>query len=681
LIKALIKERILIIVILLSAFFGNSFLFAESSIDHAVLVSITTDSLPTPRITLHFPYDTAALEYTISRKFKQDNDWRDTLAILPGSDSIFTDSTITIGIGYEYKLKKKLKDYDAFFYAYAGIKLPETDDRGIALLLVDSTMNIPLDSELTVFESDLRGDGWRVIREIAPRTEQYNSSAVQRTKIIIKDEYIRNDSDIKAIILFGRIAVPYSGNSALDGHVPDHKGAWVADLYYGELDGIWTDYLVNNTEATRPENKNVPGDGKFDQIVIPSDVDIPVGRIDFFNLPGMSASETELLRQYLNKEHGYRQGIITANDKGLITDGFWMYDNEAFASEAWMNFSALLGPINVDSGNYHDGLTGKSYKWSYGCNSGGYNSVYATAYVPDFNKDLFNGIFTVLFGSYLGDWDSQDNIMRVAIASKPSILTCCWASRPFWYFHHMGLGETIGYSTLLSQNNQYLYESSGVLGYRMTHTALMGDPTLREHVVAPPSNLEILSTTINQNSASIDMKWETSPDTNVIGYNVFWASDYNNKFFKVNPSLVTDTEFTDRLPAPGRNLYMVRAVKLEQTPTGSYYNQSEGIFKETDLPKINFSSLTAPIMNFYPNPVFERLYIAFLQQISTRFELAIYDMSGRLIRIIGAGRIPPGRYLYTWDLKDINYAKVATGIYFVRYLTTEGITTLKVYVK
>ncbi len=675
-----LKYKLLLFFIICFFNFWIPSLFAESSIDHAVLVTVTTDSLPTPRIILHFPHDTSALEYTISRKLKTDSDWTYTLAVLPGTDSLFTDSSIIVGTGYEYKLKKKLKEFDAFFYAYAGIKLPETDNRGIALLLVDSTMNMPLDTELTTFENDLRGDGWRVIRDIAPRAEKFNSSAVQSTKKIITNEFSKNDSDIKAIILIGRIAVPYSGNSALDGH-PDHKGAWAADLYYGELDGKWTDNVVNNTQASRPENRNVPGDGKFDQIVIPSDVDIPVGRIDFYNLPGISMSEADLLKQYLDKDHKYRHNIITAPERGIITDGFWMYDNEAFASEAWMNFSALMGPMNVDSGDFRYGLQDKSYKWSYGCNSGSYNSVYATAYVFDFDTLLYHSIFTILFGSYLGDWDSQDNIMRAALASKPSILTCCWASRPFWYFHHMGLGETIGYSTLLSQNNQYLYESSGVLGYRMTHTALMGDPTLREHIVPPPSNLQILSTAISTNSASVDMKWDASPDSGVTGYNVYWATGYNNKFVKINQSPVTDTVFTDRLPAPGENIYMVRALKLEKAATGSYYNQSEGIFKETDLPKINFSSLTAPVMNFYPNPVSDRLYIAFLQQLTTQFELGIFDMNGKLIRVIGAGRIPPGRYFYTWDLKDINDAKVSAGIYFVRYLTSEGITTLKVYVE
>ena len=65
-------------------------------------------------------------------------------------------------------------------------------------------------------------------------------------------------------------------------------------------------------------------------------------------------------------------------------------------------------------------------------------------------------VFTMLFGSYFGDWDSQDNFLRAALATPTYTLACVWAGRPYWYFHHMGLGETIGFSARVSQNNSHL---------------------------------------------------------------------------------------------------------------------------------------------------------------------------------------------------------------------------------
>lgn len=44
------------------------------------------------------------------------------------------------------------------------------------------------------------------------------------------------------------VPVAYSGDINPDAH-NDHKGAWAADIFYGDLDGRWTDTLINNTSA------------------------------------------------------------------------------------------------------------------------------------------------------------------------------------------------------------------------------------------------------------------------------------------------------------------------------------------------------------------------------------------------------------------------------------------------
>ena len=48
----------------------------------------------------------------------------------------------------------------------------------------------------------------------------------------------------------------------------------------------------------------------------------------------------------------------------------------------------------------------------------------------------------------------------------------------------MGLGETIGFSTLATQNNTGNYDFNNFPG--IVSIGLMGDPTLRMHIVAPP---------------------------------------------------------------------------------------------------------------------------------------------------------------------------------------------------
>ena len=76
-------------------------------------------------------------------------------------------------------------------------------------------------------------------------------------------DLIQAESEVEAVLLIGHVPVQYSGNMYPDGHI-DHQGVWPADTYYADMDGEWTDISVNETSASRPENHNVPEDGRFD---------------------------------------------------------------------------------------------------------------------------------------------------------------------------------------------------------------------------------------------------------------------------------------------------------------------------------------------------------------------------------------------------------------------------------
>src|SRR6185436_18722752 len=97
--------------------------------------------------------------------------------------------------------------------------------------------------------------------------------------------------------------------------------------------------------------------------------------------------------------------------------------------------------------------------------------------------------FTLMFGSWLGDWDHEDDILRSVLATKDYGLTAAWSGRPHWFVHPMALGETIGYCARLTQNNTSLYNNQRNSSAGLIHVALMGDPTLRMHTVAPASSL------------------------------------------------------------------------------------------------------------------------------------------------------------------------------------------------
>jgi hypothetical protein len=47
-------------------------------------------------------------------------------------------------------------------------------------------------------------------------------------------------------------------------------------------------------------------------------------------------------------------------------------------------------------------------------------------------------------------------------------------------------------------------------------------------------------------------------------------------------------------------------------------------------------------------------------------ELAIYDLSGRRVRVLESGRARPGRHSVSWDLRDASGAPALAGVYFAR---------------
>lgn len=499
--------------------------------------------------------------------------WSNPLALVNAGTTDWVDKDVTIGTPYEYQVHEQTQnDHLNYGYLYAGIEVPMIENRGKVLLLVDSTFGRSLANEIARLEQDLTGDGWAVARHYVART-----ASPKDIRILIKSEYDADPANLNAVFLLGHVPVPYSGDLNPDLHL-NHLGAWPADAFYGDMDGNWTDSTVSSTSSEDSRNYNVPGDGKFDQSFLPSPVELQVGRVDLSDLPAfLPKTERDLLRQYLDKNHNFRHKVFSLSRRALVHDNFGEIGMDAPAIDAWRNFAPLLGAENIreiPSYQFFPTLAAEGYLWSYGGGGGSYDHIDGVGYTGDFAHTDTQTVFTILHGSYLGDWDTPDNFSRAPLASAGYTLACAWAGLPHWFFQHMALGETIGFSTRVTQNfggKLYVDEVNDEAG--KVHIALMGDPTLRMHPVGPVANL----TGIARGSQLVTLNWTPSSDA-VLGYHVYRAANRSGPFARLTSSLVTSAAFTDRTAPLGANVYMVRAVKLEITPSGSYYNPSQGIF-------------------------------------------------------------------------------------------------------
>jgi hypothetical protein len=556
----------------LCVFLAAAAAMALTSADRVVPVTASWQTNPAA-LTLNWTTGGQAQAWIVQRKPLLTPGWT-TLAVLTNTAVAYTDTTAVAGTAFEYRVTRQDAITNAWGYLYAGFNLPPLTDRGTLILVVESNTAAALEPELRRFSGDLAGDGWRTLRLTAPRLNWNDAgwaAAVTNLKAHILAAHAA-DPTVRAVLLFGRVPVPYSGDLAPDGH-PEHVGAWPADAYYGDLDNApWTDTItspVNNGARLY----NIPGDGKFDPSWDPEfSAELMVGRVDLADMPAFAQPEQELLRQYLAKNHQYRHVRTgTPPPRGLIRDNFGFNYGEAFAQTAIRDFGTWYGSSQAVAGAWFPTLRTNRYQAAYGCGSGQYTYAVDVGTTADFATGPVHTVFAMLFGSRFGDWDNTNNFLRAPLASTPSILTCAWAGRPTWWSHPMDLGEPIGRVFQLVQGNTYHdYESEEPsMGVQ---AALMGDPTLRLHLPEPPRQLSASVT-----GAQVILTWQPPPGSNWL-YSVSRAPADSTAFSNLHAGLTGGLSYTGSLDALTAAVFQVRAARLESVRSGSYTNVSQGLF-------------------------------------------------------------------------------------------------------
>lgn len=462
--------------------------------------------------------------------------------------------------------------------------------------------------------------------------------------------------DLKSVLLLGRVPVPYSGFTSPDvtiGH-EQSLGAWAADVYYGVLsspDSLWWDYA---TIGTFDAHINLPGDGKFDHDSLSQIgygdpqyensvfADVTVGRVDFSmldNFTGVnqlvgqkaSVAETNLLSRYLQKTHEYKTGQWDVRRKALFEEAFPFgeyYDTNRLVPNVGKD-NVELGtvspyepslvffddpyPVGTPPPTQYD-LHNNSWMWIY-TGAGGFPSRTTLQYNPhrqlrsdqysngvwasasDFTKNNNFGnhkaVFNYIYGSYVGDWDYRNNLLRTVIAEPDGYgLVSMWGARPVWDQHHMGLGEPLSTSVLKTWNNfgtkqVYAFDPNS----SSTRQSVLGDPTLRQDNLKPASHVRFDS----WGAGGTLVHWDASADAGVSGYYIYRADAIDGSYTLLNSSPVSSLTYLDTSSNnPNGKSYLVRATKLETTPSGTYWNLALGAYSAPAVVGATFNSGDRP---------------------------------------------------------------------------------------
>ena len=501
-------------------------------------------------------------------------------ATLPRSTTTWTDSSITPGVVYEYRFFVPVdEDFPNPTAAYVscGIRAPLVDTRGKVLLVVDETIASALGQELQRFEMDLAGDGWTVERLNFGRDE---TATPEDLRAEIQARYAA--SPLASILLFGHLPVVTSGLIRPDEHFLYQQPT---DLFYADIDGVWTDTLA----TSEPDQHNFyPDDNHYDQNSIPGPnhrIEVPIGRVDFADMPAWPQGETELLRLYLEKNHNFRHLRYTVPRRAC-------FSTLAF-DESPVEAAAVVGMLgSSDAFEVFSDQVERSEPFLWGIAGRHWNGEL----YPEFG---IKSQFTVNFLSGKQVWHYDNNTMRAMLAMPWYGLTCFWGVRPNWYFHHTGMGETIGYSNFRTVNNNDnedaakgfdyspIDEVSGLLD-GMVHINLMGDPTLRIHPVAPAGNI-----TAERDINGVDLSWGASSDSAVVGYHLYFSQSAAGPFSRLTSTPLNGLSYRHESASGSPRYYMVRSVKLESNQNGTYWNAGQGVFTRVGPG----SSNDAPVAN------------------------------------------------------------------------------------
>ncbi|MBX3745145.1 MAG: hypothetical protein KF833_07525 [Verrucomicrobiae bacterium] len=535
-----------------------------------------------------------AVEIEVRRTVSGVSNWV-TVGRVERADT-WEDRALEAGRLYEYQLWTNGRP--SRLDATAGVGLPAVEDRGQVAVLVDETVAGDLDAELRRLERDLMADGWRVWRREVPRHDDRewlaNTNAIVRIRSMLQDAWRASGGELRCVYLIGHVAIPYAGMEAEDTHTGrgnNHLGAWPSDHYYGDMDGIWHDRMEYPAHLAPPRfgiTRNVPGDGKFDMAWVPPNeagdtrLELAFGRVDFAGMPAFGrgrSAEVALLRQYLDKAHRYRQGGMPFEPRAVVGAYFENYTDMAMLGSAYRTGSRLYGldPAVLGEGDLFALGDGRTAAWGFQSGAGAIDRIrdnwpgmVTTARLTE-PRHQARVAFSMLMGSWFGDWAAgENNLLRAIIASRDHGLATFWVRYAEWRFDPLARGGTLGDAQLETANRHLVYRDPN-RGTTRTLT-ILGDPTLRLHVTAPPGRVRG-----QRRGESVELQWAASPDA-AEGYRVHRSMDPGGRGWERVAELGrNERRFRDDAGPVGA-VYLVRAAQRMATASGSYTNLSQGMF-------------------------------------------------------------------------------------------------------
>lgn len=592
------------------------------------LVDVSVD-LNEVSATLHFR--DASLnntdETTVYRRelYGQGSDWVLQIDGIPPGTNSWTDTNVNLGEVWEYQIRRTNSNGEAFGYANAALLYDQSDYRGQMILVISDDYADAMSEKITRLKKDLTGDGWYV-NELVVEKGSINLDDGENV-VEVKDSIsaIYNNAPVddkpKVLFILGSVPLPRMGQGlqAPDGHI-ESTGARGSDSYYADIDGLFTDTSTYDIpEQNLDLTKNYPGDFRWDQDKIPSELEMAFGRVSFLRVAsGAPSQEVAMMGLYLDRLHDYR--YVTSGNKIGTKSAFNEngYSNSTDAS--YRCLPALSGGQHVLQSDIEN--EDEHNKWT--SDNGPFIWYMSNRHVPQMDQWENFGMDALVYSSDQSNFGYGDvpnnsignnwqaSMIRRILSYDTKCLISLWTTSAINVFHQAGIGEPLGYACKFIMNHDtdnQIYEKNEQDWdepdwWNRTHFNFFGDPTLRLYQTIPPTNLIAADS-----NGEFKLEWTASTDENLIGYHVYKSDTELGIYQKISDGMpITETNFIDPLYESSQ-WYMVRAIAEQTSGSGIFLNPSQGIFTQGNIVLSTSTQSTENTVEIYPNPTPSTVFI------------------------------------------------------------------------
>ncbi|MBN1592883.1 MAG: hypothetical protein JW941_06500 [Candidatus Coatesbacteria bacterium] len=391
----------------------------------------------------------------------------------------------------------------------------DSTSEGRVGILVNSDLYPQIEAELITWVSDINADGFEVVLIEA------TFESVQELRGALQSAWLAYEG-LVGCILVGEFPVPWYAILDSHGNVEDE---FPSDIYFEDLDGEFID-----SDDDGMFDQHVDGEGN-------TEPDIWVGRL---LASPMTGDEAELVKRYLQKDHLYRIGEITAPHRGLLfIDHDWAdLDQQWESAMSWLydDIRIVTDDDRTNAEEYLKRLS-EGYEWvdvmvhsDPSAHYFGYRGVYSMLYNTDIQTAEMNCLFYVPFScsnsryvepDYMGGWYIfGENSLGLDVIGSTKSGSMYYGDE---MFRSLSEGDCIGEGFRYWFASVAPYDEGDISWfYGLT---LLGDPTLRPTDTAPPEPPEYFWSRDTEDDDGLVFHWSESPAKDLAGYRLHYDTE------------------------------------------------------------------------------------------------------------------------------------------------------------